>query len=331
LKQTAKTEKTVLSESEKKLLFKIRSVTSELNMDNISRTNAYFDYYIKHPEIIWSFLASMVSRNGGYNMCDLEGEWFPKILEPSVRQQLFYTYERANWTIFHDAFPQLLLYHYSTKIGKPLFHLLTHLNISSFMEMEWEHFWRNKEKYRLMNALIINEQNVIHHSVIEHHEYQKKVFNSLRFLFQDFFHFSAVLLPTVTGEIYGASVNGFKSVHKRINLGQRIASILFDPELFPQFLEFSLRTEHTGSRHDYEQYMFKKKRETPFLRLTFPVINHHDQWQPDWFLERKIHKKWMNPDIDHHHPILLTKWFSDKQKQFQTLISIKELLSKKDK
>jgi Protein of unknown function (DUF2515) len=331
LKPTAKAGEAGLSDTEEQLIFKIRLETSELNVDNVSRTNAYFDYYLKHPDIIWSFLASMVSRNGGYNMCDLEGDWFPKILEPPVRQQLFLTYERANWTIFHDAFPQLLLYHYSTKIGKPLFHLFAHFNISSFMEIEWKHYWRKRDKKRLMNALIINEQNVIHHSVIKHHEYQKKVFNTLRFLFQDFFHFSAVLLPTIRGEIYGASVFGFKSVHKRINLGQRIASILFDPELYPQFLEFSLRTEHTGSRHDYEQYMMNKKRETPFLRMTFPVISHHDNGQPDWFLERKFNKKWLNPDIYHKHPILLTEWFFNKQKQFQTLISLKEILSKKDR
>jgi len=330
VKRIARAGKAELSKTEEMLLFKIRLETNELNVDNISRTNAYLNYYLQHPDIIWAFLASMVSRNGGYNMCDLEGKWFPKILEPPVRQELFYTYERANWTIFHDAFPQLLLYHYSTKIGRPLFHLLENLNISSFMEKEWRDYWNNREKSRLMNALIINEQNVIHHSVIEHHEYRKRVFNSLRFLFQDFFHYSAVLLPTVKGEIYGASVNGFKSVDNRINLGQRIASILFDPELYPQFLEFSLRTEHTGSRYDYEQYLMNKKRETPFLRLTFPVINHHDYWQPDWFLKRKVPKRWLYPNTLHKHPILLTDWFLDKQKQFHTLISIKEFLIKKE-
>lgn len=315
-----------LTKTEEMLLFKIRLETSELNLDNISRTKAYFDFYLQYPEIIWAFLASMVSRNGGYNMCDLEGEWFPKILEPAVRQQLFHTYERANWTIFHDAFPQLLLYHYSTKVGRPLFHLLKYLNISTFMEKEWNHYWINNEKSRLMNALIINEQNVIHHSVIQHHDYRKRVFNSIRFVFQDFFHFSAVLLPTLKGEIYGASVNGFKSVDKRINLGQRIASILFDRELYPQFLEFSLRTEHTGSRYDYERYLMNKKRETPFLRWTFPVINHHNNWQPDWFQKSRVPKKWLYPEISHKHPILITDWFLDKQKQFQTFISIKELL-----
>ncbi|SEM83681.1 Protein of unknown function [Mesobacillus persicus] len=321
-----------LSQLEENLIFKIRLETERFNVDNVSRTSAYFDFYLKHPDIIWAFLASMVSRNGGYNMCDLEGDWFPLILEPPVRRTLFQTYERANWTIFRDAFPQLLLYHYSTKMGMPLFHLLVHLNISTFMKGEWESYWKERDKKRLMDALIVNEQNVIHSTVIEHPVFQRKVFNSFRFLFQDFFHFSAVLLPTRRGELYGASVNGFKSVNKRINLGKRIASILFDPELYPLFLDFALTTEHTGSRYDYEQYLFAgKKRDTPFLRWTFPVMNHHYRRQPDWFRERRFHKNWMNPAITHRHPIHLTNWFLDKQRQFHTFVSITELIANKTK
>ncbi|MCM3586540.1 DUF2515 domain-containing protein [Mesobacillus maritimus] len=323
---TIKESKSKLSDIEKNLLFKIYLETNDKNIDNVSRTSAYFDFYLKHPDIIWAFLASMVSRNGGYNMCDLEGEWFPKILESPIRKQLFLTYERANWTIFHDAYPQLLLYHYSTKMGMPMFHLLAHFHVSSFMVKEWKNYWVNRDKQRLMNALIVNEQNVIHHAVIHHHFYEKKVFHSLRFFFQDFFHFSAVLLPTIRGEIYGASVNGFKSVHKRINLGKRIASVLFDPELYPFFLEFALKTEHTGSRYDYEQYIGGKKRDTPFLRMSFPVIVHHNRWQPDWFLQGKFHRKWMNPEVKHKHPVLLTEWFLNKQKQLQTYIALKDLI-----
>jgi hypothetical protein len=313
-------------ENDEDVLFKIRLETNRLNIDNISRTAAYFDYYLRHPDMIWAFLASMVSRNGGYNMCDLEGEWFPRILAPQVRKRLFLTYERANWTIFHDAYPQLLLYHYSTKYGRPLFHLLSQLNVSSFMEGEWRHYWEERDQKRLMTALIVNEQNVIHAPIIEHHLYQKRVFNTLMFMFQDLLHFSSVLLPTKRGVLYGASVNGFKSVHKRINLGKRIADILFHPDLYPEFIEFALTTEHTGSRQDYEQFLpLSKKRDTPFLRTAFPVVSHHLRRQPDWFLKRRFHGSWMDPEIQHRHPIQLTHWFLEKQKQFQTLISLREM------
>ncbi|GAA3327359.1 hypothetical protein GCM10020331_066980 [Ectobacillus funiculus] len=48
------------------------------NRDNISRTHAYKEYYLRNCEIRWSFLASMVSRNAGWNMTDLEGKYYPK-------------------------------------------------------------------------------------------------------------------------------------------------------------------------------------------------------------------------------------------------------------
>ena len=139
---------------EAEVVFNIREETGRKNLDNISRTNAYLDYYLETPEMIWAFLASMVSRNGGYNMCDLQGEWFPKMIDPAIRQRLFLTYERANWLIFRDAYSQLLLYLYSTKMNRPLFHLLKYLDVSEFMEKEWNVFWNCRDKKRLMIALI---------------------------------------------------------------------------------------------------------------------------------------------------------------------------------
>ena len=100
-----------------------------------------FDFIHQNREIHWSFLASMVSRNAGWNMCDLEGKWFPIFYEKEMRERLFLTYERANWLIFQDAFPQLLLYQYSTKVKQAMFHLLKYFHVSSFMEREWNYFW----------------------------------------------------------------------------------------------------------------------------------------------------------------------------------------------
>jgi hypothetical protein len=317
-----------LPDNEIEIIHKILIETEIKNLDNISRTRAYLDYYLETPEMIWAFLASMVSRNGGYNMCDLQGEWFPRMLEPAIRQRLFLTYERANWLIFRDAFSQLLLYSYSTKKNTPMFHLLKHLDVSEFMEKEWERFWETRDKKRLMIALIINEQNVIHNPVIRHPVYKKRVFNTFMFSFEDYLHFSTVLFPTCEGELYGASVNGFKSVSKRINLGKRLASILFNPQLYPLFLEFSLNTEHTASRQDYEKYFpFNKKRDTPYLRCTYPIISHHYHHQRDWYKERKFYGKWLEKEVSHRHPIHLTKWYHRKQKQLHALISIKDLFT----
>jgi len=316
-----------ISSEEERLVNEILFLTKKYNADNISRTEAYFSFYNRHPEITWSFLASMVSRNAGWNMCDLEGEWFTKIIEKQSRDELFLTYERANWLIFQDAFPQLLLYHYSTKMKQPMFHLLRNFYVSNFMEREWACFWKEKQKNQLMIAQIINEQNVIQQPVIQHPFYKNKVFKSPLFFFQDWLHFSSVLFPTCEGELYGASVNGFKSVTKRIDLGKRLANILFDKNLYPLFYEFSSRTVHTGSRHDYEQY-FKNppKRSTPFLRCTFPYISHQRRDMKDWSRKSSIPKKWTQKSIKHVHSVKLTDWYADKQKQIKKCAYLMEFL-----
>ncbi|GLB57953.1 DUF2515 domain-containing protein [Cytobacillus sp. NCCP-133] len=296
----------------------IKKMTAKKNMDNISRTDAYFHFYIKHPEIRWTFLASMVSRNAGWNMCDLEGNCFQKLIGKNLRDMLFFTYERANWLIFQDAYPQLLLYHYSTKMNKPMFHLLKKFNVSSFMEQEWLHFWRAGNEKRLMISLIINEQNVIQQPVMEHPVYKNKVFHTMIFAFQDYFHFSSVIFPTCNGELYGTSVNGFRSVSKRIDLGKRLAEILFDQRFYNAIFKFASNTAHTGSRHDYEQY-FKKKapRTTPFLRCTYPIITHHIHQFHDWSANKRIKKKWQIEGISQRHPVHITKWYLHKQKQLE--------------
>jgi hypothetical protein len=312
------------------IIRQIRTETDKKNIDNISRTEAYFTFFRKNSDIIWSFLASMVSRNGGWNMCDLEGSIFPKLLDSNTRKQLFITYERANWLIFHDVFPQLLLYQYSTKINRPLFHLLPYFQVSAFIQREWNLYWKEADKNRLTTALIINEQNVIHTPVIMHPIYKKKVFHSLLFSFQDWLHFSCVLFPTCGGEVYGASVNGFKSLSKRIDLGKRLASILFHPRLFPYFYEFAEKTPHTGSRYDYEQYFrIKAGRKTPMLRTSFPIIEHHQHAYQDWSLQRLVSPAWVYFPAIHRHPIHLTDWYFKKTNQLELMVSIQKVLQLK--
>ncbi|MBM7654884.1 DUF2515 family protein [Neobacillus cucumis] len=316
-----------LTIQEQTIIRQIVSETNKRNVDNISRTDAYFKYFKNHPDIIWSFLASMVSRNGGWNMCDLEGDIFPKLIEPQIRKKLFLTYERANWLIFHDVFPQLMLYHYSSELKRPMFHLLRYFNISAFIQKEWYRYWKENDKKRLTTALIINEQNVIQTPVIEHPVYRRKVFNSFLFYLQDWLHFSCVLFPTCGGEVYGASVNGFKSLSKRINLGKRLASILSHPRLFPYFFEFAERTPHTGSRFDYEQYFkIKTGRKTPLLRTTFPVIAHHQHQYQDWSKKRVVLPAWLYLPAHHHHTIHLTDWYYEKSNQLHLLLSLKQSL-----
>lgn len=57
-----------------------------------------------------------------------------------------------------------------------------------------------KDINRLMTALIINEQNKIQKPVIENAYFQKHVFDTALFKFQEIFHVSAVIFPMVEGE-----------------------------------------------------------------------------------------------------------------------------------
>lgn len=112
-----------LSDEDQSIVEQIRVRTAEHNRNNITRTNSYFDFYLQHPEVHWSLLAHMVSRNGGWNMTDLKGELLSKLLDPNDISQLFHFLERTNAYIFQDAYPQLLLYSESMKQNRPLYYL----------------------------------------------------------------------------------------------------------------------------------------------------------------------------------------------------------------
>lgn len=307
---------------EEKLITRIRLITDKCNLDNISRTKAYLRYYNKNQDIQWAFLASQVSRNAGWNMCDLNGAWLPLVVSKEKRQQIYLTYEKANWLIFKDAYPQLLLYEYSTKINVPMFHLLKFFQVSSFMEEEWLSFWKNKDKQRLMNSLIINEQNVIQKPVIKNGRIKHSVFHYIPYLFQDMLHFNAVLFPTLHGELYGASVSNFTSLNERIKLGNTLASLLFKPNLYQEFYHFARKIEHTGSRYDYEKYIYPYlTNTTPLLRVVYPVVNHREWNRKDWYKKKmKLKKSWREME-EHSEPFLLTEWYQKKQQQLHMLIS----------
>ena len=314
--------------SDRELIYLIKLQVSKANLDNISRTKAYAQFFQEHPEIKWAFLASMVSRNAGWNMCDLEGEWYPKLLSKPFRYQLFLTYERANWLIFQDAFPQLLVYHYMTIVKRNLFHIFPLFHVSQFMVREWQEFFQHKNEERLLFALIVNEQHLIQKPVIENPVFKHRVFKTKLFGLQDSFHYSCVLFPTLAGRLYGSSVSEFRKHEERIKLGKRLASILFTPALFPQFLAFSKHTEPTGSRWEYEQYQINKPfRTTPFLRLTFPVIYHTIE-NPDtcnWEKYYRVKRKWRLPVLPDKN-MDVTDWFEGKQFEMKAFISFEQAI-----
>ncbi|WP_406686861.1 DUF2515 family protein [Rossellomorea vietnamensis] len=308
----------------KEWIYDVNHLVDEYNQDNISRTKAYQTFFLLHPEIKWSFLASMVSRNAGWNMTDLKGDIFPDLLSNKTCDLLFMTYERANWSIFQDAFPQLLLYHYSTLYKKKMFHLFQHFHISHFMEEEWNRFWEERDERRLVQSLIINEQHLIQGPVIEHGLYKRKVFGSSLFFIEDHLHFSSVLFPTLHGDLYGASVHGFRKVENRIKLGNLLFELLFHPDYHSLFLEFALKVEHTGTRTDYEKYCRGvPETNTPVLKKAYGPITHNWAHHKDWSVNKIIEGNWYEKQelpVD----VIMTKWFFHKQRQLQKMAVTKK-------
>ncbi|MFQ3543375.1 DUF2515 family protein [Halobacillus rhizosphaerae] len=261
---------------EEEILQSIRSDTVKFNINNVTRTQAYYDFYYLHPEIKWSLLAHMVSRNGGWNMTDLKGEFLSKLLSEGEQKAFFAFLERGNWLIFQDAFPQLLLYKKSVEMNRSLFYLLPHLNVSSFMEVIWKHFWENGHRDLLAFAQIINEQMYIEERVIHHQSYQNSVLKTINFKLQDVLNLNHLLFPyslkeQSEPEIIGETLHHFASIEERIEFGKRLYALLFfDYTRLQHIITWVNDHPHTGSRKDYMPHLFNDVKETLPGQLYFP-------------------------------------------------------------
>ena len=132
-----------LTKEEQLIINKIKIQTEQLNKNNVTRTRAYYQFYIQYPEIHWALLGHMVSRNGGWNMTDLKGIYIREFYQRKINSYFFFL--ERNWLIFQDVYPQFLLYEQSVKRSQKLFHLLPHLNVSTFMET-MERFLENRQQ-----------------------------------------------------------------------------------------------------------------------------------------------------------------------------------------
>ncbi|MBM7094605.1 MULTISPECIES: DUF2515 family protein [Alteribacter] len=314
----------MLEQSDQKIIRMIEKETEKGNLDNISRTEFYQKYYIRNPEIKWAYLASFVSRNAGWAMTDLKSRPFAVLLDEKLRNDLFMTYERANWLIFSDAFPQLLIYQWSKRQGKPYFHLLPKFGVSNWISEKWLEFWQKKDEERLMIALIVNEQHLIQRPVLDQTFYKKQVFNSAAFKWQDRLHFSTVLFPDKKGRLTGSSVSDFTKTDKRIELGKKLAWILFHSDQKEEMADFHQSIPHTGSRKDYQRFLKRRYPKTPMVRSSYPVITHHRDFKFDW----SIHLL-KNPDryLKQLKPVKrfnLTEWYEEKLHQMEVAVRIEE-------
>ncbi|MFD0681561.1 MULTISPECIES: DUF2515 family protein [unclassified Paenibacillus] len=257
---------TSLTASDQALVQRIREDTARHNRNNVTRTLAYLNMFKSHPELHWAFLAHMVSRNGGWNMTDLRGEMLPYLLNEAQIGNVFALLERANGLIFHDAYPQLLLYSASRRAASPLFYLLPHLQVSAFMRPVWELFWVQSDSALLTQALIVNEQHYIEHRIIQHPTYRDLVLNTLFFNAQSLLQLNQVVLPYVDGNkmhLAGLILENFKNLFERIETGKKLYAILFGvPVVYEGAKRFANSRLHTASRADYWPQLFSSVRQT---------------------------------------------------------------------
>lgn len=257
-----------LAES-KQWVARISRETSVWNQNNVTRTQAYWNVYRECPELHWALLAHMVSRNGGWSMTDLQGEWLPKLLPAEIREAHFELLETCNALIFRDAYPQLKAYAESRRCGAPLFRLLPELGISSFMLPVWERFWtcreesfqRREEASALLTvALIVNEQQVIEEPVVQNPHFRDRVLESASFRMQPLLQTNQVVFPmnpqSVPGDrppnLAGKVLERFADLQERIRFGKCLYGMLFGyPIVRERVAAFAAEHPHTGSRADY--------------------------------------------------------------------------------
>lgn len=262
-----------LTSEERELVEDIRLRTQKENRNNVTRTMAYWACYQAYPELHWALLAHMVSRNGGWNMTDLQGELLPRLIDTDQAEHLFAFLERANGLIFQDAYPQLLLYEASKKRAKNLFHLLPHLDISMWMVPAWHEFWAAPDSAALTIALIVNEQNYIEQRIVQKGQFQQTVLDKAFFKAQGWLQMNQVGFPfwspsTETDSpqprLAGLILENFANMAERIALGKSLYALLFGvPEVLQGVLRFAASTPHTGSRADYWPHLYSPIQKAP--------------------------------------------------------------------
>lgn len=294
-----------LSAADRQLAENINMLTKQHNRNNVTRTQAYLDFYLDYPEVHWAFLAHMVSRNAGWNMTDLKGEILPRLLTEKQRENYYSFLERGNWLIFQDAFPQLLLYKESRRQERSLFYLLPHFHVSAFMEVIWNDFYHGQQSDILTAALIINEQQYIEKRVIKHPIYQKNVFDSIEFLLQELLAFNQIIFPYQNG-LAGSTMQSFEQLYARIHFGKKLYALLF---FKPEVLEWAKAVPHTGSRKDYWPGIFHEIKEAaPGISYQLKLSNCQIRKGAARFYSPTLANAW--PD-SRQEPDSREDWFSD--------------------
>ncbi|WP_335871689.1 DUF2515 family protein [Bacillus sp. 2205SS5-2] len=295
--------------TEKNFIKEIKASVQLHNRNNLTRTAAYLKFYEQHPEIQWSFLAHMVSRNAGYHMTDLKSVTTHMLLSEKETKGLFLFLEKANYEIFSDAYVQLLLYEKSLQLDRPLFHLLNAFHVSPFMKKMWSMFWKEKQKKVLTVAMIINEQQMLQTRVLTAEENRNWLQKTILTL-HDKLNLTTILFPYqrkkhAPYDLTGLDVHQFANVDHRILTGKSLYSLLFHPKIHNSALQFASKTPHTASRKDYWPHIYKNQVEahsvhSPPLKEAWQNVTTLPLQKKEWYSANLITK--------------MTYWFALQQK-----------------
>jgi hypothetical protein len=323
----------------------IRETVLEANRSNITRTKAYYDCYLAFPELHWSFLAHMVSRNAGWSMTDLKGGLLSDVVTDQFRQDIYQMLERSNALIFLDAYPQLLLYMHSRKLGRSLFHLLPEFRVSSFMRPFWERFWIERDSALLAVSLIINEQNYIEGRVIQNSYFKTNILQNPVFKLNSTFQMNQIIFPMFIesghmeesantaltarppisgatessdpseGEFHGCRgmagliLERFAKLEKRIEFGKALYAMLFGyKEVLVGVQTFAEHTVHLGSRQEYWPKMFTSDKKAALNSPEESAELLKQEWLPPSkrLYSPTLHEVWHDMPYE---PITNYDWF----------------------
>ncbi len=308
---------------------RIRKETRAWNLNNVTRTQAYWNIYRQFPELHWALLAHLVSRNGGWSMTDLKGEWLPGLMGPEKARLQFELLEMCNALIFGDAYPQLKLYAESRRLGVPLFGLLPRFGVSAFMRPFWERFWRTRDPVPLTVALIVNEQHVIQKPAVEQPKFRQGLLETAAFRALPWLQTNQIVFPLLPAKrkkhpvppLAGRVLENFGDLKERVAFGKSLYALLFAyPRVGAGAALFAEKIPHTGSRSDYWPELYSPSRArsgwySPSLAAAWPNQPLPEPPREDWLESFPQAWSWLSSpkpprivDMTAEHRLAAQKW-----------------------
>jgi hypothetical protein len=267
-------------------------VRDTYNDTNPDRTDYYYRYWKANPEIPWSLLASLVSRNAGYQMSDLARNvaklpFAPLVLpaamgEPAVTlgirilQSLWAFLEVGNFLIFRDVVPPLEAWRHAKQHPEhadKIFDLLEHpdFDADKWVLDRWKELFAKRDSLSAADiqrhtfALVTNEQNQIEDRLVKGAASYLGSISGITNRITTWYNrlgLTILCFPEATSTANPApqhlllyTVGNFASLDARIKVGRDLFVGLFDGATRQANVEawVDANPYHHGTRADYNE------------------------------------------------------------------------------